>query len=70
MGVLRPNLQTSSLRDGPSWNSTIRSKHATTMSGESKYVTLVSSDDFRFVVRRSSAYRSDAIKRMLDPTCS
>lgn len=37
-------------------------------SGEpSEYVTLISSDDYTFVVRRSAACISDAIKRMLDP---
>lgn len=39
------------------------------MDSDSKYVTLISSDDFSFVVQRSSACRSGAIKRMLDPAC-
>lgn len=34
----------------------------------SEYITLVSSDDFKFVIRRSAANISGAIKRMLDPT--
>jgi len=33
----------------------------------SKYVTLVSSDGFEFVVLREAACVSGAIKRMLDP---
>jgi hypothetical protein len=33
-----------------------------------EYVTLVSSDDYSFVVRRSAACISGAIKRMLDPS--
>ena len=33
----------------------------------SEYVTLVSSDGFVFVIRRSAAYISEPIKRMLDP---
>jgi hypothetical protein len=33
----------------------------------SKYVTLVSSDGFEFVVLREAACKSGAIKRMLDP---
>lgn len=32
-----------------------------------EYVTLISSDDYSFVVRRSAACISPAIKRMLDP---
>lgn len=38
----------------------------------SDYVTLISSDDFSFVVQRSAACLSPAIRRMLDPssTCS
>src|SRR5271168_893064 len=35
--------------------------------GVSKYVTLVSSDGFEFVVLREAACVSGAIKRMLDP---
>ncbi|RDL37334.1 putative Elongin-C [Venustampulla echinocandica] len=35
--------------------------------GLSKYVTLVSSDGFEFVVLREAACISGAIKRMLDP---
>jgi len=35
--------------------------------GLSKYVTLVSSDGFEFVVLREAACKSGAIKRMLDP---
>jgi len=35
--------------------------------GLSKYVTLVSSDGFEFVVLRDAACISGAIKRMLDP---
>jgi len=34
---------------------------------ESEYVTLVSSDGFEFVVRRSAACVSGFIRRMLDP---
>lgn len=33
----------------------------------SKYVTLVSSDGFEFVVLREAACKSGAIRRMLDP---
>jgi len=33
----------------------------------SKYVTLVSSDGFEFVVLREAACISGAVKRMLDP---
>ena len=36
--------------------------------GLSKYVTLISSDGFEFVVLREAACVSGAIKRMLDPT--
>lgn len=36
----------------------------------SDYVTLISSDDFSFVVKRSAACLSDAIKRMLDRACT
>lgn len=36
---------------------------------ESDYVTLISSDGYSFVVQRSSACISGAIKRMLDPSC-
>jgi hypothetical protein len=36
----------------------------------SKYVTLVSSDGFEFVVLREAACTSGAIKRMLDPKSS
>ncbi|KAK4494853.1 hypothetical protein PRZ48_014209 [Zasmidium cellare] len=32
-----------------------------------EYITLVSSDDYSFVIRRSAACISPAIKRMLDP---
>lgn len=39
------------------------------MSDESPYVTLVSSDGYSFIVQRSSACISGAIKRMLDPSC-
>ena len=39
------------------------------MSGESTYVTLISSDGYSFIVQRSSACISGAIKRMLDPSC-
>lgn len=35
--------------------------------GLSKYVTLISSDGFEFVVLREAACKSGAIKRMLDP---
>ena len=35
--------------------------------GPSTYVTLVSSDGFEFVVRRSAANVSGALRRMLDP---
>ncbi|KAG9230382.1 BTB/POZ protein [Amylocarpus encephaloides] len=35
--------------------------------GLSKYVTLISSDGFEFVVLREAACTSGAIKRMLDP---
>lgn len=34
----------------------------------SKYVTLISSDGFEFVVLRDAACVGGAIKRMLDPT--
>ena len=44
------------------------SKHFT-MSEESEYVTLISSDGYSFIVQRSSACISGAIKRMLDPSC-
>jgi hypothetical protein len=40
------------------------------MSGESTYVTLISSDGYSFIVQRSSACISGAIKRMLDPSCT
>jgi hypothetical protein len=40
------------------------------MSGESEYVTLISSDGYSFIVQRSSACISGAIKRMLDPSCT
>ncbi|KAI1637250.1 POZ domain-containing protein [Biscogniauxia mediterranea] len=36
-------------------------------SSPSKYITLVSSDGFEFVVMRQAAYISPAIKSMLDP---
>lgn len=36
-------------------------------SGQSKYVTLVSSDGFEFVVLREAVLVSSAIKGMLDP---
>ncbi|KAI1076460.1 POZ domain-containing protein [Whalleya microplaca] len=36
-------------------------------SGQSKYITLVSSDGFEFVVLRQAAFISPAIKSMLDP---
>jgi len=39
------------------------------MSEESEYVTLISSDGYSFIVQRSSACISGAIKRMLDPSC-
>jgi len=35
--------------------------------GERKYITLVSSDDYEFVVLREAAMVSPAIKGMLDP---
>ncbi|GAM85101.1 hypothetical protein ANO11243_031040 [Dothideomycetidae sp. 11243] len=35
---------------------------------QSEYITLVSSDGFEFVIRRSAACISPTIKRMLDPT--
>lgn len=38
------------------------------MSAESDYVTLISSDGYSFVVQRSSACISAAIRRMLDPS--
>ena len=41
-----------------------------TMSSETDYVTLISSDGFSFIVQRSSACLSPAIKRMLDPACT
>jgi hypothetical protein len=40
------------------------------MSEESEYVTLISSDGYSFIVQRSSACISGAIKRMLDPSCT
>jgi hypothetical protein len=39
------------------------------MSEESEYVTLISSDGYSFIIQRSSACISGAIKRMLDPPC-
>lgn len=41
-----------------------------TMAEQSEYVTLISSDGYSFVVQRSSACISGAIKRMLDPSCT
>lgn len=41
-----------------------------TMSEQSEYVTLISSDGYSFIVQRSSACISGAIKRMLDPSCT
>jgi len=38
------------------------------MAGETDYVTLISSDGFSFVVKRSAACISPAIRKMLDPT--
>ncbi|KAK6587072.1 hypothetical protein PZA11_000362 [Diplocarpon coronariae] len=35
--------------------------------GLSKYITLISSDKFEFVVLREAACRSGAIRKMLDP---
>nr|OQO18163.1 hypothetical protein B0A51_13346 [Rachicladosporium sp. CCFEE 5018]OQO22182.1 hypothetical protein B0A51_09869 [Rachicladosporium sp. CCFEE 5018] len=35
----------------------------------SQFVTLVSSDDFSFIVLRSAACLSGVIRRMLDPAC-
>jgi hypothetical protein len=46
-----------------------RIKDMAAADSQSEYVTLVSSDDYSFVVRRSAACISGAIKRMLDPTC-
>lgn len=40
------------------------------MTENSDYVTLVSQDGFSFVVQRSAACLSGAIKRMLDPACT
>lgn len=40
------------------------------MSEQSEYVTLISSDGYSFIVQRSSACISGAIKRMLDPSCT
>lgn len=40
------------------------------MSDQSDYVTLISSDGYSFIVQRSSACISGAIKRMLDPSCT
>lgn len=40
------------------------------MAEQSEYVTLISSDGYSFVVQRSSACISGAIKRMLDPSCA
>lgn len=37
------------------------------MAEQSAYVTLVSSDGYEFVIQRSAACVSGAIKRMLDP---
>ena len=33
----------------------------------SKYVTLISSDGFEYIIRREAAYVAGTIKRMLDP---
>lgn len=44
--------------------------HHPNMASDTDYVTLVSSDGFSFVVQRSSACLSGAIKRMLDPACA
>lgn len=41
---------------------------STQSQGLSKYVTLISSDGFEFIVLRDAACVSGAIKRMLDPT--
>ncbi|TKA65615.1 hypothetical protein B0A55_07291 [Friedmanniomyces simplex] len=38
------------------------------MAASSDYVTLISSDEFSFIVQRSSACISPAVKRMLDPS--
>ncbi|KAJ5053914.1 uncharacterized protein L3040_000204 [Drepanopeziza brunnea f. sp. 'multigermtubi'] len=38
--------------------------------GLSKYITLISSDNFEFVLLREAACTSGAIKRMLDPKSS
>ena len=35
--------------------------------GLSKYVTLISSDGFEYIIRRETAYVAGTIKRMLDP---
>ena len=40
------------------------------MAENSDYVTLISQDGFSFVVQRSAACLSGAIKRMLDPACA
>lgn len=39
----------------------------TTTDHLSEYITLISSDNFTFIIRRSAANISGAIKRMLDP---
>jgi hypothetical protein len=51
-------------------NQKLKRDQTTVMSGESEYVTLISSDGYSFIVQRSSACISGAIKRMLDPSCT
>jgi hypothetical protein len=54
----------------PTPTSPLRQLPVTNMSEQSPYVTLISSDGYSFIVQRSSACISGAIKRMLDPSCT
>jgi hypothetical protein len=65
---LEPHSLTHSLtRVTPRSTLLVRSPEIMAAEGLSDYITLVSNDDFTFVVRRSAANISGAIKRMLDP---